>query len=1133
MKYSEIIGLQDYFHPVFNLENETLNYWKQFIPNDQFYEVLRKTLSAIDTSEPSLRKSIWIQGTFGTGKSHAASVIKHLLSDDYNEIENYIDDNIDDPNLKSKLVNLRKRKKILPVVLKGVPGSISNPRTFSLQIEKAVKRSKWFDELGIFATLSDFDRLIEKVKSPLFDWDSFIKKYDELNIYVSNKEEILKKLNDYDVDFFQVLEEALINKEGWAFAHTEITSWLIEIYEKIVKQKKADGIVIFWDEFTPVMDSINSGVISLLQNIAELSEKNDIYLYLISHRTPLYYKKTKEEQDDITRLNDRFHVIQYHMEPITTYHIISASIKKINNQEWRALQSKVYESSPYVNDLINRLTNNQSASIKTKIKDLFPIHPYSAYLSVFISRNLGSTNRSIFKFLYDHEAGFLDFINKELNGEYFLTADCLWDYFLFDFENDKENRFNQVIEKYRLNYNRVIEKGENYNKVFKGILLLNILYKVTAKDDESLVNPSTENITSLFYGAGFEQEIPEILSYIDEKGIITKTPGGDFLIEFSSLPIREIELAKESVRNQFKDIIDVLKYAKVDKDFEKSIFKDNIYRESEIALFSANIENEHILRNRLNKAFQKPYSLKCAVFLANGDYDHLTAIPKIKELAKDEDFLDIVFVIVEEPFSEKNYEKFIDYIARKQVSDNHSYDEQSANYENYAKEQVKEWFSRIKNRYMQIIFRDKDEKHLTTKIGNVINRLYSPVIFSKGIDNISGLYKNANVWKFQTAIKAAEIFIFADDRNELEEKTSHGPNVYLKYLLKDKEGEYIVDDNLMLKPNGDPNHTLYIIQGEIDLKFSKLKQRPVFNIGEELKFLTEVPFGIYTNMPNMALMGFVLRKYIGELYMADVGKPIEKDEMRDLIVCLFSFWQEGKSQNKLNVRFGSKEERELKNILIDLFDLKESNSITDTRWAIVNYVKTIAKYPIWSLKYCAEGKNITVAIDELLKLIYNPSNDIDVKLISGVLGKINDYRYELKLALKHENFKSGFLTFLQSVDDRISITNENFSEVTDYLLSNMQEEIGLWKEDEVKLKVYQWHTRKNQSASNPIPSNKPEASQKPDASIPTITTEREKIIFKVRNFNLGEQELKNRIVKMIEENPYFSQLLSLIDKYFG
>jgi len=1129
MKYSEIIGLQEYFHPVFNIENETVNYWKQFIPNDQFYEVLRKTLSAIDTSEPSLRKSIWIQGTFGTGKSHAASVFKHMLFDDYAEVENYIDENIDDSSLKSKLKNYRGKNKLMPIVLKGL-GSISNSRTFALQIEKAVRTSPGFRDLGIVTT-SDFDRLIEKVNSPLIDWDSLIKKHDELSIYVTTKTDILKKLNAYDIDFFHVIEGTL-NKEGVHFSHSDITKWLVEVNNEVIAQKKADGIIIIWDEFTSVMDSINSGIINQLQNIAELSEKNNIFLYLISHRTPHQHSIPKE---DLSRMNDRFHIIQYRMEPITTYHIIAATIKKINVEEWRSHQAEIFEGTTQWDDLINLLTNNHSASAKSKIKDLFPIHPYSAYLTTFIARNLGSTNRSIFGFLYDKEFGFLKYLDKELNGERLLTADYLWDFFANAFENDQEARFNQVLDKYRLNIQKVQNHSENCTKVFKGILLLNVLFKVVEVTGEegSPVTPSTENISSLFYGSGYEQEIPEILSFIDEKGIVTKTPGGDFLIEFSSLPIREIEQAKESVRNQFKDIINVLKYAQVDKDLEKSIFKDNIYRESEITLFSTNIENEHILRNRLNKAFLKPYSLKCAVFLANGDYDHLTTIPKIKELALDEDFQDIVFVIVEEPFSERNHEKFIDYIARKQVSDNHSYDEQSANYENYAKEQVKEWFSRIKNRYMQVIFREKDEKHLATRIGNVINRSYSPVIFSKGIDNISDLFRNANVWKFQTAIKAAEIFIFADDRTELEEKTSGGPNVYLKYLVKDKEGEYIVADNLMLKTDGDPSHTLNIIQGEIDSKFSKLKQRSLFNIGEELKYLTDSPFGLYTNMPNMALMGFVLRKYIGELYVADVGRPIEKDEMRDLIGYMFSFWQDGKNQNKLNVRFGSKEERELKKILLDLFDLKDFNSITDTRWAIVNYVKTIAKYPIWALKYCAEGKNITDAIDELLKLIYNSTNDIDVKLISGVLGKIKDYRYELKLALKHENFRAGFLTFLQSVDDGISITNENFNEVTDYLFSSMQEEIGLWKEDNVKLKVYQWHTHKNQPTSNPIPPNNPDTPQKPDTPTPPPTPEREKIIFKVRNFNHGEQELKNRIVKMVEENQHFSQLLSLIDKYFN
>jgi hypothetical protein len=1127
MKYSEIIGLQEYFHPVFNIENETVNYWKQFIPNDQFYEVLRKTLSAIDTSEPSLRKSIWIQGTFGTGKSHAASVIKHLLFDDFSEVEDYINENIDDSSLKSKLKNYRGNKKLIPIVLKGL-GSISNSRTFALQIEKAVRTSSDFKDLGIVTT-SDFDRLIEKVNSPLIDWDSLIKKYDELSIYVTTKTDILKKLNVYDIDFFHVIEGTL-NKEGVHFSHEDITRWLLEVNNEVIAQKKADGIIIIWDEFTSVMDTINSGIINQLQNIAELSEKNNIFLYLISHRTPHQHTIPKE---DLSRMNDRFHIIQYRMEPLTTYHIIAATIKKTNIEEWRRLQGQIFDSTPQLGDLINLLTNNHSANTKFKIKDLFPIHPYSAYLSVFISRNLGSTNRSVFGFLYDKEIGFLNYIDKELNKENLLTSDYLWDFFANAFENDQEARFNQVLDKYRLNIQRVQEHGENCTKVFKVILLLNVLFKVTARDDESFVNPSIENITSIFTGSGFENEMPDILTFIDEKGIVTKTPGGDFLIEFSSLPIREIEQAKESVRNQFKDIINVLKYAQVDKDLEKSIFKDNIYRESEITLFSTNIENEHILRNRLSKAFGKPYSLKCAVFLANGDYDHLTTIPKIKDLALDDDFQDIIFVIVEEPFSERNYEKFIDYIARKQVSDNHSYDEQSANYENYAKEQVKEWFSRIKNRYMQIVFRSKDEKHLSTQIGNLINRSYSPAIFSKGIDNISDLYRNANVWKFQTAIKAAEIFIFADDRNELEEKTSGGPNVYLKYLVKDKECEYIISDNLLLKSDGDPNHTLNIIQIEIDTKFSKLKQRSLFNIGEELKFLTGAPFGLYTNMPNMALMGFVLRKYIGELYVADVGRPIEKDEMRDLIGYMFSFWQDNKNQNKLNVRFGSKEERELKKILLDLFDLKDFNSITDTRWAIVNYVKTIAKYPIWSLKYYAEGKNIAIAIDELLKLIYNSTNEIDVKLISGVLEKIKEYRFELKLALKPENFSVGFLTFLQSVDDGISITDANFSEVADYLLSNMQEEIGLWKEDNVKLKVYQWHTHKNQPPPNPSPPNNPDIPQNPETPLPIPTQEREKIIYKVRNFNRGEQELKNRIVKMVEENPNFSQLISLIDKYLS
>ena len=58
MKYSDFISLQDYFHSVFNLQNEATDYWKQFIPTTQFYNLLGKTVDAVSSNQSSNRKSI-------------------------------------------------------------------------------------------------------------------------------------------------------------------------------------------------------------------------------------------------------------------------------------------------------------------------------------------------------------------------------------------------------------------------------------------------------------------------------------------------------------------------------------------------------------------------------------------------------------------------------------------------------------------------------------------------------------------------------------------------------------------------------------------------------------------------------------------------------------------------------------------------------------------------------------------------------------------------------------------------------------------------------------------------------------------------------------------------------------------
>ena len=81
MKYNEFMHINEDFIPVFDLENEEADqYWSLFIPNDKFRDILS---SAIDSLNPTNQKNpIWLQGTYGTGKTHATSVIKHLLCDE-------------------------------------------------------------------------------------------------------------------------------------------------------------------------------------------------------------------------------------------------------------------------------------------------------------------------------------------------------------------------------------------------------------------------------------------------------------------------------------------------------------------------------------------------------------------------------------------------------------------------------------------------------------------------------------------------------------------------------------------------------------------------------------------------------------------------------------------------------------------------------------------------------------------------------------------------------------------------------------------------------------------------------------------------------------------------------------------
>ncbi|HOV14353.1 MAG TPA: hypothetical protein PK771_08730, partial [Spirochaetota bacterium] len=585
MKYNELFELNKNFRPAYIINEEDISYWKLFIPNNPFNEILDCTLKSLTSSLTQEKKSIWVQGTFGTGKSHAGAVIKHLLWDDYENLRDY--ENVLKIELKEKLKNYRQNNRVFPIVLKGISG-ITNNKNLILVIEKAVKEA--LTKNGITVNVkSDFERWIEHVeKNDFLNWDKIISDNQILKMHVNNKDELLLKLKNNDIDILNNLEN-IISQQNIHFSTSNISNWLSDIADDLKNKGIASSLMIFWDEFTSILELNNAKtILNEIQNIAELlSPQGKVFLYIICHKMV----EQAVPLEDVKRIQGRFYPHDYSMTTLTTYHIMSTYIKK---KDIKLFESQLHEhinSNPQLLKLISDLANDNCENRMRDIKNLFPIHPYTGYIATYISRYIGSAQRSIFNFLHDSNKGFLKFINEnpDTNNNIFLTADWMFDYFFEEFEKDGSEKINYILNHY-LNVKNELENNENgYINVFKTIMLLNILHQeVYFGEDIKQLTPTTTNLKRIYLGTNLENQIDDILNFIDSKNFVSKTPDDRFVIHTIGLPnAPEDEEIKKEIEKKYENIVKILDYnPKAIEEF-KSFFTTNILRESEINFYSA------------------------------------------------------------------------------------------------------------------------------------------------------------------------------------------------------------------------------------------------------------------------------------------------------------------------------------------------------------------------------------------------------------------------------------------------------------------------------------------------------------------------------------------------------------------
>lgn len=1087
MKYSKIIGIEPFFDSTFNMTEEKENYWKQFITNEKFESNLKEIINAFTSQTGDQHKSIWVQGTYGTGKSHSTSVVKHLLSDDLSDIEDYID-KLANPQLKGMLKSFRKNERIFPVVLKGTY-SIVDTEELKYTIQRAVM--KQLEDAGISLTVkSDFQAVIEMLHDVKFSsfWESMLS--DELDRYASTTDELKELLEDGDVEVLKEINIAL-KKSNIIKATPDIKQWLIEVMNELRKNKIADYLVIFWDEFTSLLEiSERRSILNCMQDIAELSKaprKDDkdkfigVYVFLVTHKSMEATDSYKElQENEKTMAKARFLPLKYDMQDITTYHIISNALKVTNKKQYDALVEERIELQSEVAEALKEIVAPMEKSAQTQniIKRLYPFHPYTAYLATFVSRAIGSAERSIFEFLNDDKRGFKYFIQNDIDEVKYLTADKVWDFFVEAFSEDRTNNFDSIINKYSMYSSKLEDTDIPELSAFKVILLLNLLNRVTQMDggdqEKSLVNPSKKNILHVLSGAWSNEAINNALNAIDEKQIVTKGPDDIYEVSSSAMPPEKIQAAKDKLYLKYEDVSALLEeYPAFKSDITKNITNaEGFNRATEFSVVWGNLQQISI-EAKLQKAFSKKYTANIAIVVFRGEtpsYDKKTNRAEqtiesqknmIQKLSEKETMQNIVFVVVDVPLGNQRFEGVIDARARENVATDTKVEDPTPHNKKAAM-WMEKWRNEIIDGAATVIFRGERVNTPTFKaVSN--SGIVSDIarVFPNGAERLAPVASASTSWKQTFAQKTVEKICYAVNRSEIESLS--GVESAVSHLLKDKYGNWLFDEKINYIGQYDESCPMTVLIKAIDDKIAELRNKTVVDIGQEFAFLTEPPYGYYNNYICMAAIALAFRRYTQKMYLSDQGSLVTSTVMRDIVNAAFYYWLNDKQNAKLRVRFSTAEEKELIDMIQSIFEVK-GDGISETKWAMRTSFENKYESPLWALKYVVEkGSEFNSVIDSLFSLANATGDSITQEDVSELLDGLKKQKTSIALTLERVKDSTCFYAFVDKCLSKVNVKLDDYSNLMSYLKQNLSDAIVFWREDDVEKQILQWCVLQNKS----------------------------------------------------------------------
>ncbi|MCP1662128.1 hypothetical protein J2T61_000799 [Methanocalculus sp. AMF5] len=668
-KYCEYFDIDEEYFPQVNdsaIAAASPDFWMRTYPHSTFIEMLNSVERILARQE---KRSLWIEGAYGTGKSQCAYTLKKILEVPEDELRKYWDKYeplAKKTDLLEKIIG-HKQKGIL-TAYRYASGMITSPRDLLFAIQETVKASLVAANLytGENSLRESVIAWIEQPSHKDF-FDALLKEPEWASLFSqSSADEVLHALRKGgEIKMLMDNIFRLANKEGITALTIDsdgLIAWLVDIIDR-----NKVKVIFIWDEFSDYFRN-NRESLSEFQKIVELVNLKDFYFIVVTHESGHLFT-TADTTWAIIR--DRFIIVDIKLPDNIAFELIghAFNVKPVAKTDWDTLVD---------GDLGSRTTTSRSKVMTVAqidnpqvMKDIMPLHPIAALILKNIASAFKSNQRSMFDFIkssnVDGVKAFQWFIENKgpFDDHPLLTVDMLWNFF---YEKGRDNLtpdIRLILDTFPQQHNL----REDENVVLKAILIMQAIDQRLGGTID-LFKATDQNLNYVFEGIPDLEgtKSANLAKGLKEKGVLVSVPisGGRYMYAAAVLAgdQAKIDNHKKDVRQNSttsKLVIDgglstVLSLSpSLCLRFESNQGSGEITAVT-VSDFTRKI---NMLRDKDTK-----WNFQAVIAFAKDEAEAVTFRNNLRAAAADDKYKNIIFIdALSTPLGSEAFEQYVDYSA--------------------------------------------------------------------------------------------------------------------------------------------------------------------------------------------------------------------------------------------------------------------------------------------------------------------------------------------------------------------------------------------------------------------------------------------------------------------------------------